>query len=91
MPDGPQKKSAFVPPDGRIDMSPPEGMVGFVMPIKSRIIRVGTSGGVLIPSQIMDHYGFRLGDFVSLYIQHRTPSDEEVEEIERRAEMRRRR
>ena len=59
-----------------------------MLPVKSRVITVGNSDGVLIPNHILDHYGFKVGDFVNVILQHREPTDEELERIERRKESR---
>jgi hypothetical protein len=93
MPEKPEKKSLFNIPDGGISMTSDTGTDSFgraVLPIKSRIVRVGSSGSVLIQKNLLDHYGFKVGDFVSVILQHREPTEEEVKRIEKREKLRRR-
>jgi hypothetical protein len=89
MPEKPQKSLLSKMPKRGISMtSEDDSFEENLLPIKSRIVRVGSSGSVLIQKSLLDHYGFKVGDFVSVILQHREPTDEEVERIEKRKELR---
>jgi hypothetical protein len=68
------------PPDEGISMSEKDlSVVGnkFVIPVKSRITKIGSSCGVIVPTKVLEHLGFKEGDFVDVILQHREPTDEE--------------
>jgi len=50
----------------------------FVIPIKSRIIKVGSSSAVTIPNKVLEHLDFTLGDYVGVILLPRDPTDEEL-------------
>jgi hypothetical protein len=79
MSNDPGKRPSF--PDGMIDLGINERTLsrsGFIVPIHSRIIKLGSSSGVIIPIQLLKHLGFKIGDYVNVIIQPREPSDEDL-------------
>jgi predicted DNA-binding antitoxin AbrB/MazE fold protein len=69
------------PSDEGISMSEKDlSIVGnkFVIPVKSRITKIGSSCGVIVPTKVLEHLGFKEGDTVDVILQHRNPSDEEI-------------
>ena len=43
----------------------------FITPIKAKITRVGTSTGIIIPKQVLEYLGFKIGDKVYVYLERR--------------------
>ena len=79
MPD--DEKEDNCPSDEGISMSEKDmSIVGnkFVIPVKSRVTKIGSSCGVLIPTKVLEHLGFKEGDCVDVILQHREPTDEEI-------------
>jgi predicted DNA-binding antitoxin AbrB/MazE fold protein len=69
------------PSDEGISMSEKDlGIVGnkFVIPVKSRITKIGSSCGVIVPTKVLEHLGFKEGEYVDVILQHREPTDGEL-------------
>jgi Na+/melibiose symporter-like transporter len=74
-----QPLSSF--PDGTIDLGISEQNLrhsGIISPIKSRVIKLGSSSGVIIPIQVLKHLGFKIGEYVNVILQPREPSEDEL-------------
>jgi hypothetical protein len=70
-----------IEPDDGIGMSEQDlNSLGskFVVPIRSRITKIGSSSGVIIPTKVLEHLGFQLGDYIDVILQRREPTDEEL-------------
>ena len=50
----------------------------FIVPMKSKIRMIGTSGGILLSRKILEHNGFKVGEYVDVILQHRDPTKEEL-------------
>jgi len=51
----------------------------FIIPISSKIRVVGHSLGVLMSKKVLEHNGFKVGQYVDVILQHRKPTRDELE------------
>lgn len=55
-----------------------------IFPVKTRVIKIGSSGGVLVSLRILKQLGFSVGDYVNVIMHPRMPTEEESEKENRK-------